>query len=86
MSWRVEFTSDGAADLRKLNPSLQRRILRKLRWLADSFAAITPEALSGSLAGFYKLRIGSYRVIYTTDDARQLIVVHMAGHRSEIYR
>ncbi|MCD6282911.1 type II toxin-antitoxin system RelE/ParE family toxin [bacterium] len=86
MSWQVEFTSDGASDFRKLDPSLQRRILRKLRWLADNFTAITPEALSGSLAGYSKFRVGSYRVIYTVDDAKKLIVVHMVGHRSEIYR
>jgi len=86
MSWQVEFTSDGASDFRKLDPSLQRRVLRRLQWLADNFATITPEALSGSLAGFYKFRIGSYRAIYTVDDAAQLIVVHMVGHRSEIYR
>ena len=86
MSWQIEFTSDGASDLRKLDPSQQRRILRRLQWLADNFTAITPEALSGSLAGFSKFRIGGYRVIYTVDDARQLIVVHMVGHRSEIYR
>lgn len=85
MSWRVEFTSEGASDLRKLDPSLQRRDLRRLQWLADNFTAITPETLGGSLAGFNKFRIGSYRVIYTLDDARQLIVVHMVGHRSEIY-
>ena len=85
MSWRVEFTSEGVSGLRKLDLSLQRRVLRRLQWLADNFTAITPEALSGSLAGFYKFRIGSYRVIYTVDDARQLIVVHMVGHRSEIY-
>ncbi len=86
MSWQVEFTSEGASDLRKLDQSLQRRVLRRLQWLADNFEAVTPEALSGSLAGYSKFRIGSYRVIYTVDDARQLIVVHMVGHRSEIYR
>jgi len=63
MIWRVEFTGEGASDLRKLDWSLQRRVLRKLQWLADNLTAITPEALSGSLAGFYKLRAGSYRVI-----------------------
>ena len=86
MSWRVEFTSEAASDLRKLDPSLQRRILRRLQWLASDFTAITPESLSGSLAGFFKFRIGSYRAIYTVDDTKQLIVIHMLGHRSEIYR
>ena len=86
MSWQVEFTADGASDLRKLDPSLQRRILRRLQWLAGNFTAITPETLGGSLAGFFKFRIGNYRVIYTVDDTKQLIVVHMIGHRSKIYR
>jgi len=86
MSWRVEFTAEAAADASKLQPSIQRRILRKLQWLAENFATVTPEPLSGSLAGFFKVRVGSYRAIYTVDETKQLIVVHMLGHRSEIYR
>lgn len=38
------------------------------------------------LAGFYKLRVGDYRVIYEILHEEQMIVIHEVGHRREIYR
>ena len=86
MSRRIEFTEEAAAGLKRLDPHLQRRVLRKLEWIADNFASITPEPLSGTLSNFFKLRVGAYRVIYTTDDSKQVLFVHLVGHRSEIYQ
>lgn len=33
----------------------------------------------------YKLRIGKFRVIATIDNKHQLIIIHMMGHRKNIY-
>jgi len=51
--------------------------------------ACAPEALSGDLKGlkgFYKLRVGDYRVIYEILYEERTIVVHAIGHRRDIYR
>ena len=37
-------------------------------------------------AGFYKLRVGDWRVIYEVDPARCTLVVHAVKHRREAYR
>ena len=34
----------------------------------------------------YRIRVGDYRVIYTVDDGRLIVVVIDSGHRREIYR
>lgn len=34
----------------------------------------------------WRIRIGSYRVIYEIDDAQRIVVVTTAGHRRDIYR
>ena len=57
-----------------------------MEWLAENFEAIEPEPLKGPLKGLYKLRVGDWRVIYSIDHERKAIVVHMVGHRREIYR
>jgi len=44
------------------------------------------EALTGELAGLYKLRVGDYRVIYEVLWEEETIVIHAIGHRREIYR
>ncbi len=36
--------------------------------------------------GAYRLRVGNYRVIYTVDDSRLVVLVVDLGHRFEIYR
>jgi len=44
------------------------------------------EGLSGKMAGFYKLRAGSYRVIYEILKDEKIILIHAVGHRSKIYK
>jgi mRNA interferase RelE/StbE len=85
MAYRVEFTESAVADLEALTPTLQQRILRKVRWLCTNFDAIAPKALSANLSGLFKLRIGDYRVIYSFDQKTQYITIHKIGHRSEVY-
>jgi mRNA interferase RelE/StbE len=63
--YRVEFTSGAEDDLSRLNKPVAQRVLKKIRWLAENFEAITPEPLTGDLKGFYKLCVGDYRVFYT---------------------
>jgi mRNA interferase RelE/StbE len=82
----VQFLDEAVDDLRRLDAAVNARILKRLEWLRENFDAITPEALTGSLAGLCKLRVGDYRVIYQADRARRIIVVHATGHRREIYR
>ncbi len=43
---------------------MARRIVQRINWLAANWDAVRLEALTGDLAGLYKLRVGDYRVIY----------------------
>jgi mRNA interferase RelE/StbE len=85
MSYSIEFTSEAIADIAKLDPTNRIRIARKIKWLGENFEQITPLPLTGNLSGFFKLRIGDYRVIYTIDQAQQTTIIHQIGHRREIY-
>jgi mRNA interferase RelE/StbE len=38
------------------------------------------------LSGFFKLRVGDYRVIYRVIKSENLIVIHRIGLRREVYR
>ena len=60
--------------------------MKRIRWLADNVESIKPGALSGNLAGLYKLRVGEYRVVYEIVHSERVIVIHLIGHRREIYR
>jgi mRNA interferase RelE/StbE len=85
MGYNVEFTSTGIDRLEKLTPTIQERILRKIRWLSENFDDVVPQALSADLSGLFKLRVGDYRVIYSFDAAIKLVTIHKVGHRRDIY-
>ena len=86
MIYSVEFTPNAEADLDRLGARSAQRVLKKLRWLAENFDAISPEALTGQWQGVFKLRVGDYRILYTYDRAKPEIVVHFVRHRREVYK
>ena len=49
-------------------------------------AGAADAALTGDLAGLHKLRVGDYRVVYEVLHSEQTIIVHLVGHRRDIYR
>ncbi len=71
--------------LRHLDRPVIERILTKLLWLARNVETIPHDALTGQWAGFYRIRIGDYRVIYRLEHDEHLIIVDALGHRREIY-
>lgn len=64
MNYLVEYEPEALADLEKLRKSVCQRIVNKINWLAENLDQITPQPLTADLSGFFKLRVGDYRVIY----------------------
>jgi mRNA interferase RelE/StbE len=86
MSYGVEFRQEAVDRLRHLDKAVAQRILRRLKWLAENFDTLTPEVLTAELKGLFKLRVGSYRVIYEINRKERLLIVHLVGHRKDIYK
>lgn len=84
--YEVLILDDAESDLEKLDRSIARRIVRRVRWLAEHLDDISPDLLTGKLSGFFKLRVGDYRVIYRVIKSENLIVIHRIGLRREVYR
>ena len=47
--------------------------------------AVSHDSLGYNLSGFYKRRLGKYRIIYTYDDESDEMVIRLVGTRDEIY-
>ncbi|MGK7902322.1 MAG: type II toxin-antitoxin system RelE/ParE family toxin [Hormoscilla sp.] len=41
--------------------------------------------MTGNLAGYYKLRVGDYRVIYDLINEEKVLIISKVGHPSEIW-
>jgi hypothetical protein len=44
------------------------------------------KAMAGTFKGYYRLRIGSYRVLFVVDQTAQTIYVDHIGSRGDVYR
>ncbi|MBI4442638.1 MAG: type II toxin-antitoxin system RelE/ParE family toxin [Acidobacteria bacterium] len=80
------FLRSASRQLERIDPPVARRIVDRIRWLAEHFEEFTPEPLKGDLAGLFKFREGDYRIIYEPLRKERLIVVHEIGHRKDIYK
>ncbi len=83
--YALAFMPEASRDLRLLDRPVAQRILNKLRWLSQNFDDLAPKTLTGAFKGFHKLRVGSYRVIYTAHRQDRVLTVHLIGHRRSIY-
>jgi len=86
--WRVEFDRAAARDLRKLGADAERRVLRYLR---ERIAGSRDprrfgQALTGDRKGFWRYRVGDYRIVAAIEDDRLVVLVVTVGHRREVYR
>lgn len=84
--YSLELMPEARDDLRSLDRPVAQRILDKLGWLAENLDALTPEPLTGKWKGVFRLRIGSYRALYTVSQTERRLTVHLVKHRREVYK
>lgn len=83
--YRIEISSTAEKQLRQLPKSVQRRIVRVIRGLAGEPRPRGCRQLQG-YDGVYRVRTGRYRILYSIEDSRLLIIVLKLGHRKDVYR
>ncbi|SEH06179.1 type II toxin-antitoxin system RelE family toxin [Candidatus Venteria ishoeyi] len=84
--YQIRILDEATNELSRLDKTVAKQIAKRITWLAENFDNIRPEPLSANLAGFYKLRVGDYRVVYEVFDTERCLIIHKIGHRREVYR
>lgn len=83
MSWSVELTPEVAKTLRRLDSRTSKRLRRALTALETlEDLRVRGEALTGTLRGIWRYRVGDYRIVCDLIDNR--LAVLEIGHRSTI--
>jgi len=88
MSWTVKFSSVSEKHFKKLDANLRKRLLNELRALTEFEHPIKhPQvrALTGDLKNYFRLRIGSYRVIFAVLSEERIIAVVNIVPRGDAY-
>ena len=85
MSYRVEFTSAAARQVKKLPRHARDRLLASIETFSNDPRPPGSTKLVGEETA-WRLRIGDYRVVYDIYDDVLTVLIVRAGHRREIYR
>lgn len=87
MTWKIEFDDRARRELRKLDKTVQDKILNYFR--KRVMPSNDPRSLGKSLVadkkGLWRYRVGDYRIICRIEDNKLVILVLAVGHRKEIY-
>jgi len=83
--WHIEFTSSARRRLERIHPEPRGRIETAIAALVDDPRPASAKRLVGRTE-YWRIRVGSYRVVYTIEDDRLVILVLTLGHRRDVYR
>lgn len=85
MGWQIIFTKKAQKQINGLDKPTQSRIKKSILEKLMVNPALYLEPLTGDFTGYYKFRIGDYRLICTKEDDKLIIIVIELGHHREIY-
>jgi mRNA interferase RelE/StbE len=85
MLWECKFDKQAVKDLQDIPQQRQKRIVQAITVLAkDPYLKNNNiKRLTGVLTGYYRLRIGNYRVLYLIDSNSQTIFITAVLPRNE---
>jgi mRNA interferase RelE/StbE len=89
LAFEIEFDPEAVKDLRKLDRPVPQRLIGflKLRVATLDNPRDIGEALAGTkLGGYWKYRVGDWRIICDIEDRRIVVRVLRIGNRREVYR
>ncbi|HKZ72788.1 MAG TPA: type II toxin-antitoxin system RelE/ParE family toxin [Steroidobacteraceae bacterium] len=85
-AYRLLIKASAAKELSRLGSKAdRRRIVQRISTLADDLRPHGAEKLAG-YDDRYRIRQGSYRVVYLIDDKRKEVTVFKVGDRKDVYK
>lgn len=85
--FEVEFTNEAEKHYDALDDNMTRRVNVAIERLATNpFFGPNIVKLKGELEGQYRYRVGSYRIIYSVDERRRVVIVRGIFWRRRAYR
>jgi mRNA interferase RelE/StbE len=82
--YRVEIQRKALKELRRIDRQDQKRILKVIDGLAEDPRPAGSKKLTDTED--WRIRVGSYRIVYRIQEQRLLVLVVRIAHRSDVYR
>lgn len=84
-SYSVEISATAERQIRKLGAQDRLRVLRAITDLADAPRPPGCRKLRG-YDDVFRIRVGRFRVLYSIEDQRLVVIILKVGDRREVYR
>jgi mRNA interferase RelE/StbE len=83
--YSLEVSATAEKQLRRVPRADQVRILRAVAALADEPHPARCRKLA-TYEDVFRIRVGTYRVIYSVERSRVVVILLKIGHRKDVYR
>ncbi len=84
--YKVVLTKKAKTFYKNADPILAKKIAKGFQILEQTpYQHPNIKALKGQLKGYYRYRVGDYRILYEVNDQMIQVIVIKIAHRSEIY-
>ena len=83
-NYKILIKPSAIKELNKIPPKELPKITERIQALAEDSRPPGYEKLAAKNA--YRIRQGSYRIIYTIEEDKLIIIVIKVGHRRDVYR
>ncbi len=84
-SYRIEVSATAEKQIRKLRGDDRLRVLRAIQRLATDPRPTGSRKLQGH-EDVFRIRVGTYRVLYSVTTSVLVVIVLKVGHRKDVYR
>jgi mRNA interferase RelE/StbE len=85
--FEVQLTRDAQKFYQTADASLVRRLNRCFDQLRrNPYEHPNIKRLKGSLASYWRYRVGDWRVVYRVEDDNRIVIIILVAHRREAYR
>ena len=88
--WRIELSKESRKYLNRSEKRVVSSIFNKINsfreWLEHRGPlTVDVKRLKGNWEGFYRIRLGNNRILFSLDREVKIIRVHDIGHRGDVY-
>ena len=83
--YKVEISRTAEKQLRKLAVQDRRKVVQALVGLGEDPYPQGSRKLSG-YTDVFRIRVGVYRVLYSVEGRRLIVIILKIGHRRDVYR
>ena len=85
MAYSILLAPPAERQLKALAEPTQKRIVKRLKSLRENPRPHGVKKLAGE-EDLYRIREGNYRIVYTIQDKKLIVLVVKIGDRKEVYR